>query len=240
VPTVLITGANRGLGAGLADAYLARGWSVIAAVREPEALVVPAGAKLDAIRFDLADPATIPGVAAAAGDRLDAFISNAAMTGGPLGAFGAFDVDRFLTACRLNAAAPMQLLEALAAPLEAAAGKALMISSRLGANPFYGYAEYFASKTALNMLVKQASIPLAARGVTVAACHPGWVETAATGAMGQAPLTPASAAELLADLVDRMTLADAGRFFDPDGSELPIVPQQHEVKFYSKPRTATL
>jgi NAD(P)-dependent dehydrogenase (short-subunit alcohol dehydrogenase family) len=237
---ILITGANRGLGAGLARACLKRGWTVIAAVRDPEALAGQFAGDIRPVRFSLDDLSTIGAVAEATEGALDVFISNAAMTGGPLGAFGSFDVDRFLAACKANAAAPMKLLEALAPALAARRGKALVISSRLGANPFYGYAEYFASKTALNMLVKQASMPLAEQGVAVAACHPGWVGTEATGAMGQAPLTPDSGADLLLVLVERMTLADAGKFFDPDGSELPIVPQQHEVKFYSKPRTATL
>lgn len=237
---VLITGASRGLGAGLARACLKRGWTVIAAVRDPETLKGQFEGDLQPVRYALDNLSTIPAMAEAAQDGLDVFISNAAMTGGPLGAFGDFDVDRFLSACMANAAAPMKLLEALAPALAARKGKALLISSRLGANPFYGYAEYFASKTALNMLVKQASMPMAAQGVTIAACHPGWVGTEATGAMGQAPLTPDSGAALLLALIERMTLADAGKFFDPDGSELPIVPQQHEVKFYSKPRTATL
>jgi len=241
MPRVLITGANRGLGAGLVRAYLARGWQVMAAARDPAALAEKfAGEAIIPVRIDLADEQSI----AALADMLDAapldlFISNAALTGGPIGTFGAFDVDRFLEACRINAAAPMKLLETLAPGLAAAqGGKALLISSRIGANPFYGYAEYFASKTALNMLTVQAAIALRQQGVTVAAYHPGWVETEATGAMGKAPLNADSAAALLVDLVDRLTLADSGKFFDPDGSELPIVPQQHEIKFYSKPRTA--
>jgi len=242
MPTILITGANRGLGLGLARHFQAKGWHVIAAVRDPMALAAMlSGPGIEMVPLELGDPYSIKSLGEwISGRPLDVFISNAAKTGGDLGSFGAFDVDRFLEYCRINAAAPMKLLEVLAGSLIATGGKALMVSSRIGATPFYGYVEYFASKTALNQLVKQASLALAAEGVTVAACHPGWVETEATGAMGRAPLTPDSAAPLLAAILDQMTIADAGKFFDPDGSELPIVPQQHDVRFYSKPRDAVI
>jgi NAD(P)-dependent dehydrogenase (short-subunit alcohol dehydrogenase family) len=222
-------------------AYAAAGWQVIATIRDSASVdraAFPAGVAFVPFRLD--DLATLSAVGEAVDGALDVYISNAALTGGELGQFGQFDVARFLEACRINAAAPIKLLETLAPALIANRGRALLISSRLGANPFYGYPEYFASKTALNMLVKQVSLALAKEGVTVAACHPGWVETEATSAMGKAPLTPDSAAELLMALVDRLTPGQSGKFFDPDGSELPIVPQQMDVKFYSKPRSATL
>ena len=69
--------------------------------------------------------------------------------------------------------------------------------------------------------------------------HPGWVQTEATAEQGQAPLQPDEAAALIVDIIEDREKERSGRFFDPDGSELPIVPQQFEVKFYSKPKTAT-
>jgi hypothetical protein len=47
-------------------------------------------------------------------------------------------------------------------------------------------------------------------------------------------LSAAESAQMLYAIVDRLTLADSGTFFDPDGSRLPIVTQQHEARSYSK------
>lgn len=244
MPTILITGANRGLGLGLARAFHGRGWTVHAAVRDPAA-----ASGLDALGpdrvirhpVDLENLATIDALATQLkGTPIDILVSNAALTGGELGAFGSFDADRFLRACLVNAAAPMRLIERFADHLAAGENRlAFVLSSRIGANPFYGYAEYFASKSALNQIVKQASIALAPSGIAVVAAHPGWVGTDATSAHGQAPLNPDSSAALLVNLMLRLRIEDSGRFFDPDGSELPLVTQQTEVKFYSKPLTAT-
>lgn len=244
---VFITGANRGLGFAFVEEYLARGWHVIAAARDIDGatalqdLLSVHGERLSLQKLDLSDAATVAEAKSNIGALpIDVLLSNAALTGGPLGSFGAFDQERFHQACAVNAGAFMTLVEQFASNVEQSAERKIFaVSSRIGANPFYGYAEYFASKSALNALVKQVSIALAPKGIAVAAGHPGWVGTDATAAQGQAPLTPPEAAVLMMDVIDQLTLDRAGRFFDPDGSELPLVTQQHEVKFYSKPRDAT-
>ncbi len=240
---VLITGANRGIGRAFVEAYLARDWHVVATVRDPQAVAPFAGGTAERLLIEALDVTDAASVRAAAvrlaGVPIDVLVSNAALTGGPIGAFGAFDHQRFAAACAVNAGGFMTLVEAFAAHVAASRDrKILAISSRIGANPFYGYAEYFASKAALNALVKQVAVALAPRGIAVAAAHPGWVATEATAAQGQAPLTATDAAALLVKVIDGLSIERTGRFFDPDGSELPLVTQQHEVKFYSKPRDA--
>ncbi len=245
MPTVLITGASRGLGLAFAEAYAARGWRVVAAVRGAPGgrladLVAGSGHDVVAETLDLTDFASIDALGARlSGVPIDVLISNAALTGGPLGEFGATDYTHFAECLRVNTMAPLRLAEALAGSVAIGTRKVILfIGSRLGAHPFFGYAGYMISKTGVNQVAKQVSLALAPQGITVAACHPGWVETEATAEHGQAPLTPAASAAMLIEIVDRLTIADTGKFFDPDGSELPLVTQQHEQKFYGKPRGA--
>lgn len=246
MPTVLITGASRGLGLAFAEAYAARGWRVIAAVR-----CEPAGRLAELIDdprtdmawhpLDLANFASIDALGESLrGVPIDFLISNAALTGGPLGEFGKTDYERFADCLKVNTMAPLKLAEALADSVMLSDRKVIFyIGSRLGAHPFFGYAGYVISKTGVNQVTKQVSMALAKHGVTVAACHPGWVGTEATSEHGQAPLTPEMSAAMLIKIIDRLTIADTGRFFDPDGSELPLVTQQLEQKFYGKPKGAS-
>ncbi|MFO1455061.1 MAG: SDR family oxidoreductase [Steroidobacteraceae bacterium] len=247
MPVALITGANRGLGLAFARAYVARGWQVIASARRPEGagllleLASQADGRLRVETLDIANFSAIETLAERLSNQpIDVLINNAALTGGPLGSFGHVDYARWGEAFRINAMAPMKMMECFADAVAASGRKVIFnLSSRIGANPFFGYLEYFSSKSALNMVVKQASIALEPRGVIVVAAHPGWVGTEATAAQGKAPLTPEAAAAFLIKIIDELTVAQTGSFFDPDGSTLPLVTQQHEIKFYSKPRTAT-
>lgn len=245
MPTVLITGANRGLGLAFAEAYARRGWRTIAATRahadgKLAALAADPAMHVELVTFDLADFASIDALGVQLrGVPIDFLISNAALTGGPLGEFGNTDYDRFEQCLRVNTMAPFKLAEVLAGNVAASDRKVMFfIGSRLGAHPFFGYSGYVVSKTGMNQVAKQVSLALAPQGVTVAACHPGWVGTEATAEHGLAPLTPAMSAEMLMKVIDRLTIADSGRFFDPDGTELPLITQQTEQKFYGKPKGA--
>lgn len=245
MPTVLITGASRGLGLAFAEAYAQRGWRTIAAVRATpngrlaEMIADPA-LNVEFVPLDLADFDTIDAMGwQLRGVPIDFFISNAALTGGPLGVFGETDYARFEECLRINTMAPFKLAEVLAANVAMSDRKVMFfIGSRLGAHPFFGYSGYVISKTGMNQVAKQVSLALEPQGVTVAACHPGWVGTEATAEHGLAPLTPAMSAEMLIKVIDRLTIADTGRFFDPDGTELPLITQQTEQKFYGKPKGA--
>lgn len=243
MPTVLITGASRGLGLAFAEAYAMRGWRTIVAVRSAlsgRLAELARDACVEPVTLDLADFSSIDMLAQQLrGVPIDLLISNAALTGGPLGVFGETDYARFADCLHVNTMAPFKLAEALAANVAMSERKVMFfIGSRLGTHPFFGYAGYVVSKTGLNQVVKQVSMALAPQGVTVAACHPGWVGTEATSEHGIAPLTPEASAEMLMKVIDRLSLANTGRFFDPDGTELPLVTQQHEQKFYGKPKGA--
>jgi NAD(P)-dependent dehydrogenase (short-subunit alcohol dehydrogenase family) len=241
MPTVLITGASRGVGAALAARFAAAGWWVLAACRDPrnadelDALcAAQPEAQIDKFALDVGDFAAVDSLARElTTTRLDVLLMNAAATGGEAGAFGATDYAAWDRYHRINTQAPMKLAEALVEQVAASERKIIFaISSRVGATPSYGFVGYRASKSALNQVIFQLSLALAPRGITCACAHPGWVRTRATGNTGA--LWPRDSADMLYKLIDRLTPKDTGCFFDPDGTRLPIVTRQLESKPYAK------
>ena len=96
------------------------------------------------------------------------------------------------------------------------------VSSKMGsiaANAGGGHYLYRSSKAALNAVVKSLSIDLRDRGITVVTLHPGWVRTDMGGADADLAI-PESVAGVVG-VLDKVGLAESGRFFDYDGSEIP-------------------
>jgi NAD(P)-dependent dehydrogenase (short-subunit alcohol dehydrogenase family) len=232
MPVVLITGANRGLGLGFAEVYLKDGWTVIAAVREPDGatdlqkLGEEHAGRLSVHRVDLNELASIDALAAEIGDTpIDVLLGNAAKTDNPMDEFGATNYDAWMDALRVNCMAQMKLAEAFVENVAASQHKKMFfVSSRIGAKPPAGMVLFRSSKSALNQVVMQLSLILGPRGIAVACGHPGFVKSKSTLSMGV--FEPEESATHLKKIVDDLTVETAGQFFDPDGSTLPIVTRQ--------------
>jgi len=224
--TVLITGANRGLGLQFAKQYADDGWRVHAACRNPdaaEALNAAASDRLTMHRLDVCDGDQVAALAAALADQpIDVLLNNAGVIG-DRGAFGATDYTVWEATLRTNTLAPMRVAEAFADHVAASGRKQMVfVSSRLGSigdNDEGGSYVYRSSKAALNAVIKSLSNDLAGRGVTAVAFHPGWVSTDMGGA--SAPIGPAESVGGMRRVIERLTPADNGRFLDYDGSEIP-------------------
>lgn len=238
----MITGANRGLGLALTKKALDLGHAVIATAREPAAagdLRALAGpGRLTLLPLDLADFAAIDALAGQlAGTPIDVLLGNGAITWAADPPFGATDYDAWLEHFRVNAMAPMRLAERFADHVAASARKTMFfIASRVGPTPRFGHVASRSSKSAQTQVVYQCALALRPRGITVACAHPGWVATRATGHTGA--LTADQSAALLWAIIGRLTLADTGTFFEPDGSTLPIVTQQTAAKPYGMTQPA--
>jgi NAD(P)-dependent dehydrogenase (short-subunit alcohol dehydrogenase family) len=226
--TVLISGANRGLGLEFARQYLAAGDRVIAGAREPEAArelqALPGHERLTVHPLDVADDASVQAFARAVGDPpIDILIANAGVMGGERQhRLAELDGDAWLDAFNVNTLGPMRLAQAFVGQVAAGRDrKMIAITSRMGstAESSGGHYIYRASKAALNNAWRNLALELKDRGIVCIPVHPGWVRTDMGGA--EAPLTPEQAISSLRSHIDRWTLADSGRFLSWDGVELP-------------------
>ena len=215
MPTVLITGANRGIGLEFARQYSEAGWDVIATARqsspELDALVVTVKP------LDLSDA---DAVAAFSVERpLDLFIANAG-TNHPMNPDGPENARAWQTMMMINVIAPYQLGKALL-PRMAEGGKMIAISSGMGSigDNGGGWVPYRTSKAALNMAWSCLALEARGRGVPCVLFSPGWVKTRMGGA--GAEITSEESVSGMRELIERLTIEDTGRFLRRDGSELP-------------------
>ena len=222
MPTVLITGANRGIGLEFVRQYAAEGWTVIATARSPEAAVELNGLGVRVEALDVADF----GAVAAFGERLgraplDLLVANAG-TWGPQRIESASDGEGWIDALRVNSVAPVLLAHSVLRNVAAARGKLVAITSRMGSiddNDSGGYIAYRSSKAALNAAWKSISIDVARDGLVAAVLHPGWVQTRMGGA--GAPLTPEQSVAGMRRTIDALDPARSGGFFNYDGAPIP-------------------
>ncbi len=220
--TVLITGANRGIGLALVREFQSKGHTIIATARDPGAAtdLKATGAELHAL--DVADPASIAALAAALKGRpLDFLINNAGL--GDRAAIDKLDYDRFEELLSVNTVAPIRMLDALTPNLAAGKDKiAAALSSQLGSieNTDMGFGlAYRVSKAGLNMGLRAAAHTLADKGITLLALHPGWVRTDMGG--DSAPVEPADSAAGLYKVITGSGPSKELRFFDFQGKTLP-------------------
>jgi NAD(P)-dependent dehydrogenase (short-subunit alcohol dehydrogenase family) len=238
MPTVLVTGASRGLGLEFARQYAAAGWSVIATARDPAAsaalagLAQAPGAAVSCHALDVTDHAAIDALAERlAGTKLDLLINNAGGMGAhtPPGQgmlvqrFGRTHYADWRELLELHVLAPMKMAEAFSAALAAGGGGTLVtLSSVLGSmteNTLGGLYAYRSSKAAVNAVMRSLARDLARHGIIAVPLHPGWVATELGGA--SAPLTPEASVAGLRAVIAGLTPAHSGRFFQYDGKELP-------------------
>ncbi len=231
MPSILITGANRGLGLAFAKQYAAAGWRVYAACRAPDdadtlnAVAATTGGQVSVHGLDIGDGGSVAALAAAIkGEPLDVLLNNAGIYLGKQQGFGETDYDAWQETLRINTCAPLRMVEALIDNVTAGERMQIVcISSKMGSmadNTSSGGAYlYRSSMAALNAVVRSLTVDLADRGVTVVAFHPGWVSTDMGG--HEAPVTPAASVHGMREVIERLTPSDSGRFLDYQGAEIP-------------------
>lgn len=186
--SALIIGGSRGIGLGLVNEHLARGWQVTATIRTPspelEALAQASGGRLTVERADIIAPAEIVALAARlAGQSYDLLFLNAGiMTGRGQSLAEVPDAD-VVAIFMTNAIGPVRAADALMALVKPGGTVAFMSSilGSIGTNED-GRAElYRSSKAALNSLIRSFRARHARADITVLAMHPGVVQTAMGG-----------------------------------------------------------
>lgn len=217
MPTVLITGGNRGLGLEFVGQYLQQGWEVVATARQSSPELDATGVRVE--RLDMSDLDSVSKFADRL-DSLDLLVANAG-TYGPRSVTTAEDGQGWLETFAVNTVAPFLLAQSVLPLAERSNGKLVAITSRMGSvedNGSGGYIAYRSSKTALNSAWR--SLAIDNRGkVTCAVLHPGWVQTRMGGS--SAPLTPEKSIEGMRKVIEGLGPNDSGCFFSYDGSEIP-------------------
>ncbi len=216
--TVLITGANRGIGLEFCRQLTARGDTVIAACRKPSAALSALPVEvIDGV--DVSDDAAVAGlVEKLSGRAIDVLINNAGVLV-PTG-LDSLDFDVIRRQLEINSLGPLRVTAALRGNLSAGS-KVAIITSRMGSiadNTSGGHYGYRMSKAAVNMAGKSLALDLAGDGVAVVLLHPGWVRTDMTANNGLID-TDESVAGLLSR-IDGLTQAQSGTFWHTSGEAL--------------------
>lgn len=226
MPTVLITGANRGLGLEFARQYAAAGWRVLATCRDPDRAgeLRSLAGDISVHPLDVRDPDATSRLAThLKGQPIDLLLANAGVYGPPKMFLGQIDYAAWMEVLAVNVLGPVRLAECLVENVAASEKKLIAcVSSQMGSvalNTSGRHYLYRSSKAALNAAVKSLAIDLAGRGITVVTLHPGWVKTDMGGA--DADLEIPDAVRSLVATLGRVTRAQSGHFLNYDGTELP-------------------
>jgi NAD(P)-dependent dehydrogenase (short-subunit alcohol dehydrogenase family) len=219
MPTVLITGANRGIGLAFAQSYAADGWRVIAACRSPARATDLKKVRGDVVLhpLEVTDEAQVAALGKALkGEAIDVLINNA-------GVAGESDTQGWLDTFAVNSIAPVRIAQALRPHLERGEKKVVAsITSGMGSiadNTSGGSYAYRSSKAALNAAMKSLSVDWASRGFAVIVLNPGWVKTDMGGS--GARLAPADSVKRMRRIIDSAGPDQNGRFFNYDGKDYP-------------------
>ncbi|TPV97022.1 MAG: SDR family oxidoreductase [Myxococcales bacterium FL481] len=217
--TVLITGANRGIGLELCRLYAARGDEVLAVCRRGSPQLQPLGVRVIE-DIDVTRDGDAERLRSELGERrIDGLIHNAGLL--VPDDFGSAQVENVRRQIEVNAIAPLRLTQVLASRI-VDGGKVAIVTSRMGSmadNGSGGQYGYRMSKAAVNAAGKSMSIDLAGRGISVVLLHPGWVRTGMTGNRGD--VTADEAARGLVERIDELDASRSGRFVHASGDELP-------------------
>jgi len=217
--TIVITGANRGIGLALARAYAERGDRVIAAVRTTTD-------DLDALDVEVHEGVEVTSDAAVQrfADSLDehsvdVLIANAGIHSNET--LEDLNWDRIRRQFEVNTLGPLRVTRALVPRLREGS-KVAIITSRsgsIGDNGSGGAYGYRMSKAAVNMGGVDLAIDLKPKGIPVLLLHPGMVRTDMGG--GPGAVEPEDAAARMVARIDEMTLETTGKFLHAEGYELP-------------------
>jgi len=235
MPTVMVTGANRGIGYEHVAQYARKKWNVIACARQPEKAIEllqlqdKYGANFIIEELEVTNHKQVDDLSQKhSNTAIDILINNAG-TGGPEGMPGAMDYQKidnmnyqiWRDILEVNLLAPFKVATSFHKQISISDKKTLiMMSSDLGSvsqNTFGGLYSYRASKSALNIVAKGMSNEW--KDIIVVALAPGWCRTYLGGA--EAEIDPMDSVEDQQKMFESLTETDSGKFLDRFGNEVP-------------------
>lgn len=222
--TVLITGANRGIGLALAARFGQAGYEVIGTARSPEKAIElkSLGARIE--KLDVTSQASVDALAGRLDDfPIDILINNAGIKGHDAGDLADLEVDQLETVLNVNTMGPLRLTQALLPNVRQGGGRIVAnVSSMMGSmelNTWGCCLGYRASKAALNSLTVTLAVDMGKQGLIFVALHPGYVQTDMNDGKGN--YTTQESAAGLFEVITGLDASDNGSFYDFQGKELP-------------------
>jgi len=216
--TVLITGANKGIGLELSRQLTERGDEVIALCRKASPELQALGVRLFE-GVDVTDRAALESVSRDLGDtQVDVLINNAGIFENET--FDDLDLDRIRRQFEVNALGALQVTAVMQSHL-VQGSKIILMTSRMGSIDDNGSGNYYGyrmSKAALNMAGVNLAHDFRSKGIAVSILHPGMVATEMTGRHG---VPVSESVEGLVARIDELRLQDSGRFLHANGEPLP-------------------
>ena len=229
--TILITGANRGIGFEMTKQLAEEGNHVFATCRLPEEaaalneLASQYSELISVLPLDVINDMSVHAAAeavAAKTSHLDIIINNAGVNFRDK--FETFNADEFLFTLNVNGVGAFRVVHKFIDLLRQGSDKKIVnISSQLGSltaqRPGFGSSGYNSSKAVMNMITRHLSFDLASEGIIVISMHPGWVQTDMGGP--QAAVTPPDSAAGILKVTAGLTADDNGKFYIYNGEIHP-------------------
>jgi len=216
--TVLITGANKGIGLELSRQLRERGDDIIAFCRKASPELQALGVRLFE-EVDVTDQGALEAASQALGQtKIDVLINNAGILEND--SFDRLDFDRIRAQFEVNALGALRVTSIMSPHLEKGS-KIILITSRMGSigdNGSGSYYGYRMGKAALNMAGVNLSHDFRSKGIPVAILHPGLVATGMTGHHG---IPVSESASGLISRIDELRLESSGSFWHANGEPLP-------------------
>ena len=235
MPTVMVTGANRGIGYAHVAQYAQKKWNVIACARQPKKAIEllqlqdKYGANFIIEELEVTNHKQVDDLSQKhSNTAIDILINNAG-TGGPEGMPGAMNYQKidnmdyqiWRDILEVNLLAPVKVATSFHKQISISDKKTLiMMSSDLGSvsqNTFGGLYSYRTSKSGLNIVAKGMSNEW--KDIIVVALAPGWCRTYLGGA--EAEIDPMDSVEDQQKMFESLTEPDSGKFLDRFGNEVP-------------------
>ena len=221
--TVLITGANRGLGLEFVRQYSQLGWSVLACSRDSSnanelKILQKEFSSIEILQLDLGNLNEIAALSNTLKDRtIDILINNAGIYRS--GALGNLDTEEWIESFKINTIAPYVIIESfLGQVMKSNLKKIISITSKMGSiddNTSGGSYIYRTSKTALNSMMRSMTHDIESKGILTLTLHPGWVKTDMGGS--NAWINSTESVTGMINQIEGLSKKNSGQYVDYSG-----------------------
>lgn len=228
--TILVTGANRGIGLELVRQYAIAGCNVLACCRDPGSAselqkTQQTNKNISIYQLDVTNENHIKEIAKKLKNfPIDILFNNAGVAGKD-NLFGSISYEDLISTFKVNTVAPVMIAQALINQINQGKNKLIVNTSstlasiELNDGSDWAWVSYRISKSALNAATKSLANLLKPKKITVIALDPGWVQTDMGGK--DADLTPEESVKGIRKVVENISLEDSGKFIRYNGQSVP-------------------